>query len=219
MSLRTTTLEAFKRHLGITGTDEDDRLLQWLTEAEAGALQYCRPGLLRERLVEYHDGPGVPELVLERRPVTEVVGVWVDPRGAYGRASGAFGDGSEWSEGARFAATSLGENEQNGSILVALPGTGNEWGDGEAVWPRGRGNVKVEYVAGYSVPPADFVLAVHLLATAVRQSASKGVAGPLAGETIGAYSYSLASGMTAEGGSPDLTSARRLLTTYAKEPW
>lgn len=211
-----TTLAALKSHLGETGTDSDDRLTAVLVGVEAGVRRHCRNDFVSVAATEYHDGTGEPELLLPRRPVTAVAGVWVDTLGAHGQAAGAFGDETEWAIGTDFTLRSLVEHVRNDGVLLSLRGGNKRWAavPGQGHWPAGLGNVKVTYTAGWTSVPADVVLAVHQLAAAVWQQAAAGKTGPLRSETIGRYSYELMTGADQSAAGLDLTGVRNLLAPY-----
>jgi hypothetical protein len=108
-------LSDLKLHLGITTTDKDAELGAVLSISNQAVLSFLgRPVELAER-TEYHDGYGMPDIVLRVWPVvfsyTGSDGVtvtcepqcWVDPTGYYGdNPDGAFDDDTELEFGSEF---------------------------------------------------------------------------------------------------------------------
>lgn len=222
-----TTLAKLKTHLSIPQSDnsEDAFLNQILLEIDTAVLRFCKRDFASAAATEYYDGTGRETLILKRRPVTAVAGVWVDQAGYYGHNASGFPASSAWTIGQQFAPPSLAESEQNGGLLLALPGGwpanfGGPWsgcsnfGWAAGTWPEGRGNIKVTYTAGYTVIPDDLELAVHHLAAALRSTAEKGLAGPVGSETFGEYSYSLLRGSDAGASGADVVMARGILAGY-----
>lgn len=210
-----TTLEKLKTHLGIPQTDlsENALLNQILAEVDISVLKFCKRGFSSAQATEYYDGTGRELLILKRRPVTAVLGVWVDSNGWYGQAAGAFATSTAWTVGEDFASPSLAESEENGGMLIAIPqACGFEAGTIPRYWPEGRGNIKVTYTAGYVTIPDDLALAVHQLAATVRKGAEHGTSGPIGSETFGEYSYSLLTGDRASG--IEMVAARGILANY-----
>jgi len=176
-----TTLAKLKIHLSITDTSEDTFLTQLLDAIEANVLGWLgRGALLSAAATEYFDGNGQKLLPLRRRPVTAVASVYVDGTGFYGLGTGSpFGASTQWVAGEQFAYRRVDESEENGGMLLAING----------VWPRGDGNVKVTYTAGFTTTPDDVELAIWELCAGCRKSAEHG--GPLKEEELGEYSYKL----------------------------
>ena len=77
-------------------------------------------------------------------------------------------------------------------------------------WPRGDGNLKVSYVAGYSPLPDDLVYAAGMLVAWMLRY--QGAGHPLQSESFENYSYSLMSGSS--GGDPELGRITQTLKTY-----
>lgn len=209
-----TTVAALKTHLGITGSTEDTLLGQILDGIDWAVARFTgrahKPGshpFSSIEHTEYYDGNGQQFLILKRRPATAIDSVHVDASGYYGHGASAFAAATELTLGTHFAPTSLEESEQNGSQLLRI-GTH---------WPRGMGNIKVVYTAGYTTMPADIVLAVHQIAAAVRHAASEGLGGPIKSERFGEYSYQLMEGGSDGRGSSntvDITGAAMIIASY-----
>ena len=136
------TLEALKRYVGMNQIYrvEDDCLEACLGFASGRIEKYCGRDFALLETVDYCDGAGTQELVLSRRPVTELYTVEVDPDHLLG-----IGTGLPHSE----------------IVLHAESGIIERVGK---VFPRGTYNVKVSYAAGYSVIPEDLALACVKLA-------------------------------------------------------
>lgn len=184
-----TTRSNVKTHLGLASEDTSlDALIDLLLlEVDEVINGYTGRGdLSSSQATEYYDGAGRELLLLRRRPVTAVGGVWVDQAAFYGNASGAFPSDSEWTSGTDFALPRSDASEGNGGVLVAIRNP--DFGGG-GIWPAGRGNIKVTYTAGYATIPKDLTLAATNLTVLLVNASEKGQI--LSGETIGSYSYQL----------------------------
>lgn len=87
-----TTLDNVKLELGITDTNSDDQLTQWIAQASAVAARYCNRTLARETLTEtfrqtghhhhhffrLHEGRTADGLTLTRYPIISIASVTVD---------------------------------------------------------------------------------------------------------------------------------------------
>lgn len=191
-----TSVQQFKDYLGLTSTSEDAQLHGFLDATEEAIERFCRRKFKSAAYTEYHDGHGLKNLFLEQRPVTAITGVWVDDDGYYGTGSSPFPSSDQWTSGTDFALKRSDQSEKNAGCLVALRGLGL----GNGYWPKGDGNIKVTYTAGYTAIPEDLILAIHLLASQVRNAAEKGIPGALKSETQGRYSYEILTGTGAEAG-------------------
>ncbi len=80
-------------------------------------------------------------------------------------------------------------------------------------WPRGFGNVKVQYSAGYQTVPADIQYCATTLVAGMVRNQPKGV--ELSSEGLGAYSYSILQGSA----DPDIGNVRRILSRYCEMSW
>ena len=121
---------------------------------------------------EYVAGSGTPNLKLKESPVTVsgVTGVWIDPNGFGGQASGAFAANTLQVAGVDYYVDVDQPDGQtsNAGILVRIGGL---WqgavarGNGRLVANvvSGQLNVKVAYQAGWSVIPYDIQKAANLL--------------------------------------------------------
>lgn len=207
-----TTLDQFKDYLGLTSTSEDAQLHGILDSVETAIENFCRRKFKSASYTEYHDGHGLQKLFLEHRPLTAITGVWVDDDGYYGNGSDPFPSSDEWTSGTDFVPKRTDQSEKNASALIALRSAGNANG----YWPVGDGNIKVTYTAGYTAIPEDLILAIHSLASVVRNSAEKGIAGAFKSETQGRYSYELLTGVeaAADQSGQNLVQAQSILKHY-----
>lgn len=208
-----TTLSELKIHMGISGSDEDTLLTQLLDNVEQTIFSYTgRESFASAAATEYFDGTGREILILERYPVTAVASLYVDNGGYYGNGTSPFGSGTEWTEGTDFTLKRTDESEKNRGLVLALGAVDFE--DVPGIWPRGRGNVKVTYTAGYTTIPDDLQLATHLLTASVYAIAEKNLAGPVGGETFGKYSYTLLGNPSMAG--MNMLTVRSILAKYKK---
>ena len=197
------SLSALKIHLGISDTSADAVLTQILNSVDTACLRFLnRGGFISASHTEYHSGWNHPKLALKQRPMTAISSVRVDSGGYFGHGTNAFPSISEWTLGTHFAPTAgFSENENNGSVLMAIGGN----------WPEGNGNIKVVYTAGYSSVPADLQLAVNQICAGVYNSRIQG--GFVGKETFGEYSYELVNGGDLPSGA-EIASARETLARY-----
>jgi hypothetical protein len=80
-------------------------------------------------------------------------------------------------------------------------------------WPRGTGNIKVQYSAGYETIPADLSFAATTLVSRMVRSQPNGFL--LSSESLGAYSYSI----LANGNDPEISDIRSILSRYKEVSW
>jgi uncharacterized phiE125 gp8 family phage protein len=164
-STQLATRAALKLYLGIDGaeTGEDDLLEALLAYASERIESYCSRRFAEEELTEYIDGDGTDRLVLGRRPVASLAGIYVDSDREFGED------------------TKLLELER-----VLYPATGIVvWVGG--IFPRGTRNVKAVYTAGYAQIPDDLAAACVKLAASWYAHAKSGADG-VRRETLGDYS-------------------------------
>lgn len=160
-----TTRAALKLYLGIDAADsgQDDLLDALIAYASERIESHCRRKFASAAVTEYLDGTGISRLVLARRPVTALTGVYED-------SDRDFGD----------------DTEIDPDDLELYPETGLvAWTGG--VFPRGTRNLKVEYTGGYATVPDDVAVACVKLAAAWYAHARSGADG-LRRETLGDYS-------------------------------
>ena len=207
-----TTLADLKTYLGITDTSEDDLLNLLIADADAAILGYLDRAIEQASLTEYYSGDGTTNLLLQQRPVTTITSVHVDAAGYAGQGSGAFDSTTEWTAGTDFYAQSVVENESNTGNIIAIKGPGTFTADHQPMtwgeWPRGTGNIKVVYTAGYSTVPSDLAAACRILVAWMRSSRENGM--PVKSEKLGSYSYTLLE----DTGIPELATIRGLCNRY-----
>ena len=207
-----TTLADLKTYLGITDSSEDDLLNLLIADADAAILGYLDRSIEQATLTEYYSGDGTTNLLLQQRPVTAITSVHVDSGAYAGQASGAFASTTEWTAGEDFYAQSVVENESNPGNIIAIKGPGTFTADGDrqtgGEWPRGTGNIKVVYTAGYSTVPGDLAAACRILVAWMWSSRDNGM--PVKSEKLGSYSYTLLE----DTGIPELSTIRGLCNRY-----
>lgn len=140
-----------------------------VTAASESVEAYCRRTFAAGTVTEYVDGRGTPRLWLSRRPVASVSTLTIDG----GTLDNTSGDA--WVlDGARGELT-----------------RGNGTGDPRHAlgWPRGRRNVVVTYVGGYSSIPGPVKQAAIAMVKHMSELAAK--TGLLSSESLGGYSYVL----------------------------
>lgn len=223
-----TTLAATRAALQLPANDDtkDVAINANLAAADAVLKMYCKRDLEppSEPYVEYHSGRGRRILVLRQRPILspdDIVGVWLDQTGYAGQGEDAFTD-DPLEIGRNFMLRIDGSNGSSESAILEMIASpfvsygqgGTLWGGPRgAVWPRGQGNIKVEYTAGYNPIPDDLIRAGALLcALMVRTGPSATGSAALTSESLGGYSYSLSYPGTDD--PPEITSARQILSRY-----
>lgn len=183
---------------------------------------------------EYYDGDATPSIILRWWPVTAIASLYLDMGGYYGKATGAFAASTELTEGTDWVGVYEDGAESESARIVRIGGrnsgdTGGQYGwfpglgggawhangpitlsAGQvATWPRGHGNIKITYTAGYSTVPKDLVHATDMYAIWLYNTRERGRA--VSSESLGSYSYSL---MSDASGFPELGSIRQILAQY-----
>lgn len=189
------SLEDVKTFLGIAedDTSQDNRLAP-VVDAFCVYIPTYLGRILEETEFEdeLYDGTGLPTLVLKNYPITEITSITVNgddfPEVTYEeRMSSIIG---------------YYIHNANNGILMNL-----------SIWPRGRGNILISYKAGYDEIPADIIYAT-LKTMEHYWALNKRSAGVL-GESLGSYSYSLATGYNAPEGQWYIPNeARVIFDTY-----
>lgn len=157
--------------------------------------------------------------------------VWYDPSGYYGQGPDAFPDTTLLANGIQFSAVvDRDRTKSDRGLLQRIGGAGSGfvgwypqqyYASGKLAasrlpcWPRGAGNIKVAYTAGYYPIPADLQYAAGMLAAYMVRAMPLG--GPLSSESLGSYSYSMTS-LQVEG-VPELGSLARTLARYRESSW
>jgi hypothetical protein len=169
----------------------------------------------------------------------DVTGVWVDPNGYAGQGQpvnnvGPFGPQTLLALGTNYFldldATIGGILSSERGILKMISGgvgwpwygfypVGAGWGklSGSKLpgWPRGNGNIKVQYSAGFQTIPADLSQACAMMVVYLTRTMPSG--SPLTSESLGSYSYSVAAQSVA-GTIPELGSTGMTLRSYRERP-
>jgi hypothetical protein len=178
------------------------------------------------------EGSGTLSVADGRNRVTSPV-VFLDAGGSYGQAANAFPDASLLALGSGFAVELDGSGcaggNKSGRGLLRFMGSGGvgvgwpAWYPGGMQspwqgklagrrlpgWPRGFGNVRVLYAAGYMPVPADLQQAATSLAAYMVRTVPNGAV--LSSESLGAYSYSV---LTQSNDVPEIGSVVRTLARY-----
>jgi len=136
------SLDELKSYLAIAGTGHDAALASLIAAASEAIENYCRRSFAAADHVEYHNGGGHARLILRRRPVVAVSGLWDD-------LAREFGDSSEIDEDEYVL------DAERGLVTLKV-----------GVFSDGEMNVKVAYTAGYETIPDDIAQACAMLAAA-----------------------------------------------------
>jgi hypothetical protein len=163
------TAAAYKTSRGIAGTDHDTRIGVYVDAVQAFVRDYCgrdpAAGFESATWTEYLDGTGTDVLLLREWPVASITSV------KFRTSSTAFDDAEPASayyidpEG-----TNKGQLYRTGGLDV--------WSHRDhygLVWPKGRRNVQVVYVGGYSTTPGDLAEACYTLIDAMYSTSLRDV--------------------------------------------
>lgn len=165
------TASDLKASLHITHGQHDSHIARLAAAADRAIREWCnRPdGFCEAERTEYSDGGY--EVVLTYTPVASIesVTLWPDTQAE-----------SDHTDGTAFDAGTGAAWPRAGLYPYCRPG-----------WPEGRRSVKVVYTGGYADIPADLIHAAHELGAMWYRESTKNTA--LQSETIGSYSYTLAS--------------------------
>lgn len=179
----------------------------------------------------YFSGKNQQELILKWPYVTSITNLWVDANGNFGQTPGAFGSGTLLTSGTNYALeidSTLDDGtpvSRRGLVQMLGGGPLGVWpwpywqglnqgklaGAPGPIWPLGRGNIKVQYVAGFTTVPSDLQYAATMLVADMARNQPSGQ--PLNNESLGAYSYGIAQ-QAAEGNYPTLSSIGPILRRY-----
>lgn len=205
------SLSNVKEKLDLGSDNSEDDLINLLIGEVDSFFEGWSGGRIIEQAsyVDYYDGDGRAFLYLDQRPVTSITNVWVDQDGYYGQAAGGFADGDLWASGVDYALKRTDESEKNRGLIVALKWKefDNEFG----IWPRGTGNIKVSYTAGYTTVPAALMGAAESLVIRMMNEIESGGL-PINSEKIGDYAYSL---MTQAAGDAQIDIVRSTFNKYS----
>jgi len=136
------TRDSVKTYLGLSGTTHDALIDALIAPASEAIENACARRFAQAGVTEYHDGDGLNRLVLRRRPVTEVAGVWDDPARTFGDAT-------------KLASDDYVLDAQRGFVLLR-----------SGTFSQGVRNVKVSYTAGAASVPDDIAQACRMLVAA-----------------------------------------------------
>jgi uncharacterized phiE125 gp8 family phage protein len=123
-------------------TSLDELLRDFINEASSLIENYCNRKFRQLTYTQYLNGARTTELLLGQWPVSAINNLYIDNLRVFG--ADTLIDPAEYT---------IGVDEKDEGILVELY---------EQVFPQGRKNVKIEYVAGYNAfsdVPADLQLA------------------------------------------------------------
>lgn len=196
------TAGTYKTYANITVSTYDAQLALLTAGASQAILQYIGRPIEQATYTEFYSGKNNRILNLRNRPITAVASVYSDMAGHYGQASGFTSDnlltaGTDYQlviDGQLDGGTPcsrLGQIERINGIWPAR--FGRQAGALVAREIDGGGNIKVTYTAGYATVPADIVLAACEMTSQMLSRTERGM--PLASESLGGYSYSLATQM------------------------
>lgn len=219
------------RVVAIPGADRvnPDWLGVLIDSASALIKRYCKRDLEQATYTEYYSGDGQQDILLLQWPVSSVAHVYFDQNGYWGQGSGAFGAATELTQGTQWA---LIQEDSSGSRrgMIRKLGSANSafigyypenfWSGKLGArrlpsWPVGNGNLKIVYTAGYATIPDDLQLACDMMTMFLIRNVPSGA--PLTSESLGAYSYSVGSGLI--GSHPELGSVKQLLSPYREMVW
>lgn len=228
------SLDYLKIFLGAT-TSAKDALYTVLADAASKAVKtYTDRDFESATYTEYYNGSGTHLLILRQRPVTSVTSVHVDATGYAGDGTNAFASDTLQTVGVDYILRKERGTQGDSGMLVRLRGfmgqsAASLFGEGvlgwtqrtdgklagnlPPAWPRGDGNIKVVYVAGYTAAnmPADLKQATAQLAAWMVRNGTYG-GDRIQSENMGQYSYTL--GQAGLSSSPELGSTRSTLLTY-----
>ncbi len=155
--------------------------------------------------------------------------VFFDQGGYFGQPQNAFAPGTQMVQGTQFVAVlDDGGRKSNRGLLRRIGGSGQGfvgfypdimWSGKLGAyrlptWPRGDGNIKVQYSAGYEPGkvPFDLQYAAAMLVSYMVRNMPSGA--PLQSESLGAYTYQLLQGGQGMLDVPELGSLARTLAPF-----
>lgn len=175
------SLDDFKTRFRVTTTATDDQLHALRQSVSAAIERVCNRVIEDDgnEITEYHDGNGLPYILLKRPPIHSVTGVWIDPGRTFDSSTQlASTDYFIVDEG---NAMGIGTLELSPSWWAPLAARQMD----EPSFGYGRQSVKVVYRGGFREIPSDLREAAMLWAFHA-QAHKPGVTS----ETIGSYSAS-----------------------------
>lgn len=174
-------LAGYKTFAAITVHDDDVKLQAIIDMVNARVPGYLNRVIEKMEVTdEEYDGTGVVELRLSNYPIVSIEKVevynWIMP---------------EVLEAVAFEARMFQRGyyikDANNGILYNLD-----------IWPKGRANIRISSTVGYETLPSDLTYACYKIVE-YYYSIGKHKTGVIS-ESLGAYSYSLATGFNAPGG-------------------
>jgi hypothetical protein len=205
-----TDLNSIKTANGIALTNTTDDA--WITlvqpSVEAALQKWIGYNIAQATYTEYYDGNNTRLLLLKQLPVYTVGNVWIQEDGQDGNNPTPFATPEDpfsyWLEldgpGAAYSATGKLHRGNQSTPNTTTPGLNSGiWpGCWTSPWNRlskkeipGAGNIKIQYLAGYSPVPQDIQLAVWESMGQLRAMRRFGYLGPIKSEGLSASSYSL----------------------------
>lgn len=192
-----TTVSVIKTQLGISGTSEDTKLTQLLTQADALIKKYIGQNVEQATYTEFYCGNGTQLLVLNQRPVQSITTIHLDGDGYFGDGSGAFAAADLLTAGEDYVLNRDNNTATEKSLSGIVYRIGTVWDRPSArvagllstVPGIAIGNIKVVYVAGYATVPSDLALACIQMVAMLRENST---IGNMKSESYEDYSYTLA---------------------------
>lgn len=193
-----TSLAQIKSFLNIPGSDSTQN-------PQLTGLQFAAEAIINSRLkrnlepasyTEYHAGNSQRAIILKNRPVISITSVFEDFQAYYGYNPTSFGPTTLLTPGIHYTLDlDTGTNESRSGLLIRIGGV---WMEAGRVYYPGKlaseigptyGNLKITYIAGYSIIPMDIQYAVCLLVSSMKRNVMFGT--EVSMEKIGEYTYEL----------------------------
>jgi hypothetical protein len=191
-----TTRDSFKTYAGITDSALDAVIDLLIPQVDKLFKRFTQQNLEQGTYIEFYGGTNSMFFRLRQRPVASIINLWLDPTGYFGIRAGSFAAPTLLVPGEDYV---LVPDQPDGSSRAGKVARINE------VWPgvrfrphgligtkpvKGRGNIKVEYLAGYAEVPEDLTLAANMTIAHIRQSRKHGAL--VQSESFEDYEYELA---------------------------
>lgn len=220
------TLADVKIPLNITGSALDTQLQFCLDSADKAIKDYLHRNIESATYTHYFDGPGHMDLLLRERPVTSITSVFIDRTGYYGQGQNAFAANTQLTSGVDYMLVKdsrEGDWSDSGILRRCYGGSASQWGfafQGTLMtgfrpisWPRGLGNIKVVYVAGYATVPTPLRTACAFYAGYLYRTGEK-QGEQFLEERLAEYSYELMNSTANYKKHPELGRMRQMLARY-----
>ncbi len=175
------TLADLKTHAGIPATGADTLLQAYLNAAAAWIDNHTNSTFIAgTATAEAYDGNGGKHILLRHRPVLAVSAVAIDGESLdstlYGLTDSCWLGLQDYNRGRASSSLGLVLNEGEWNYNPRIAPDGGFGGAVDPFWPRGIGNITVDYTYGYStVPPAVSTACAMLAAYWYSRDASLGV--------------------------------------------